>query len=194
MRALLIDHDDSFTENLRHWLKPIFETIDLISCHDLEASPANTDVFSSHYDLIVLSPGPNGPNDYSLTLRYLKSLPKTQAVLGVCLGLQIMVLLEGGVVQVYSPPRHGKQSNLQIVSPQYSQFQNYRVARYHSLKCLPNADFETIAVASDDKIPMWFVHKNKKWIGFQFHPESFLTENSDQVLNWLDCWIRRCSP
>ncbi|MGZ3691877.1 MAG: glutamine amidotransferase-related protein, partial [Pseudobdellovibrio sp.] len=58
MKALLIDHDDSFTFNLRNWLSPLFENIEVINHRDLLKQ-----VSQETYDLIISSPGPKSPAD-----------------------------------------------------------------------------------------------------------------------------------
>jgi anthranilate/para-aminobenzoate synthase component II len=110
-----------------------------------------------------------------------------QHLLGICLGMQMMTLAEKGSVATYAPPLHGKTSFLQSENPQID---GRKVARYHSMICqAPESKFELIATA--DGHPMWIQHKTKLWLGLQFHPESFLTENSDFYLNALADWIRQ---
>lgn len=185
MKAFLLDHDDSFTFNLRDWLRPAFTEIAVVNHRD------SREILTAKYDLLVLSPGPKTPQDYPQVLANLSLLPAKQPVLGICLGLQTLVSLNGGVVQTYSPPQHGKTSSLQISNPAYSTFQNLKVARYHSLICQNTENqFETFAVSADDNHPMWLHHKSKKQMGFQFHPESFLTEKSDLYLQHIQEWLR----
>lgn len=189
MTALLIDHDDSFTFNLRSWLKPLFENVRVISHRDL--SKAKSELGQQKFNLIVLSPGPKSPKDYPEVQKFLSELPNHQAVFGVCLGLQSMVHNLGGEVNKYSPPLHGKQSSLKTHSISCNDFENLKVARYHSLICNFNAaDFENLASSHDDNTPMWLVAKNKKWMGVQFHPESFLTEKADLHLMYLKKWMQ----
>lgn len=184
MRALLIDHDDSFTENLRHWLTPVFSQIDLISYTNLSEF---SDV--SIYDLIVFSPGPKSPSDYAQSLQFLNGLTSSQNVLGVCLGMQMMVEIEGGTIEPYAPPIHGKSSQLNILQHEFDHFQNRVVGRYHSLKCNPTQCFQVIAESTEDQIPMWIIHTKNKWVGWQFHPESFLTAEPEILQQWLFAWI-----
>lgn len=171
--ALIIDHDDSFIWNIKFWLEPEF------SVTILNHSQLNNQAVFSHYDLIVMSPGPKSPQDYPRSLELIKNL--NQPVLGICLGFQMMTLLSGGSVQAYTPPRHGKTSVLDT--------NHLKVGRYHSLKCLPSKDFKVMAYSQDDQCVMWAEHLTKKQIGFQFHPESFLTEQSEiykqHVLKWI---------
>lgn len=187
MKAALIDHDDSFTQNLRHWLKPLFAQIDVISHQDFFDSERALKL--GLYDVVVLSPGPKNPSDYPQTLEWLRNTSKDVAVFGVCLGLQMMVCSQGGLVETYSAPLHGKKSKLQILKKEFSKLDQCEVARYHSLFCKESIGFETLAIAEDDKIPMWLKHSTKKWLGVQFHPESFLTENPEQHLIYLKEWL-----
>ena len=190
MTALLIDHDDSFTYNLRNWLSPLFENVTVINHRDL--SKVKSQILQKKFNLVVLSPGPKSPEDYPEVQNFLKEIPNTQAVLGICLGLQSMVLSLGGKIASYSPPLHGKQSYLKIESESCREFENLKVARYHSLFCqFEFADFELLASAKDDNKPMWLAAKNKKWLGLQFHPESFLTENADLYLSYLQKWMNQ---
>jgi anthranilate synthase/aminodeoxychorismate synthase-like glutamine amidotransferase len=189
MTALLIDHDDSFTFNLRSWIKPLFENVRVINHRDL--SKVKYEISQQKFNLIVLSPGPKSPQDYPEVQKFLSELPNTQAVFGVCLGLQSMVYNLGGTVTGYTPPVHGKQSILKIHSANCSEFENLKVARYHSLICNFNtSDFESLASTADDNKPMWLVAKNKKWMGVQFHPESFLTEKAELYLQYLKKWMQ----
>lgn len=171
-QALLIDHRDSFTQNIKAWLESRFEvTVRLFS--ELAENDLND------FDLIVLSPGPKSPNDYPSTLNLLKNIADQKPVLGICLGLQIMNTVEGGTVTPYAPPLHGKTS---LLETKISSLKNLKIARYHSLKCHLAAHFELLATS--DNLPMITKHKNKNWLGFQFHPESFLTEQGSAFLDY----------
>lgn len=183
MKAILIDHDDSFTYNLQHWLSPICTEITVINHRDLQKN--------LHANLVVLSPGPKSPQAYPHVLDFINNLSGQTAVYGVCLGLQMLVYATGGEVKAYTPPLHGKKSKLEITEPLYSSLQNFEVARYHSLYCAKysSEQFITLASSQDDKLAMWLKHREKKWMGVQFHPESFLTEKADIHLKMLSDWL-----
>lgn len=184
MKALLIDHDDSFTYNLQDWLKPICEEIEVINHRNLQKN--------LHAHLVVLSPGPKSPQDYPHVVEFIQNLSPRSSVYGVCLGMQILVHATKGTVSPYSPALHGKKSKLIVNAPEYKILDNSFVGRYHSLYCSDyDADqFETLATSADDKIPMWLKHKQKKWMGVQFHPESFLTAQPEAHLKILNDWLR----
>lgn len=170
LKAALIDHHDSFTWNIKAWLSTSFDVF-VFDYNDI------TDLDITKYDLLVISPGPKTPADYSKTLQFLKQLPNSKPVLGICLGMQMMNVVENGKVAAYSPPVHGKTSVL------HGLFQDSVVARYHSLKCEMSDQFETLATSNE--IPMMIQHKTKKWIGFQFHPESFLTVEPEKYIRYI---------
>jgi anthranilate synthase component II len=184
MKAFLIDHDDSFTQNLKHWLKPIFEDVIVINHSNLKK-------LEQPFDVLILSPGPKSPQDYPHSLALLKKISPEKPVFGVCLGLQMMAISCGLQVSTYSPPLHGKTSRLKSLSPDLKNFENLAVARYHSIKVENSeSDFEILATASNDNQPMWFKHKSKKWMAVQFHPESFLTEDPTKHLQYLKSWLQ----
>lgn len=173
LKAALIDHNDSFTWNIKAWLAPSFE-VSVLDYRKINS------IHFSDYDLIVLSPGPKTPTDYPLTQQLLASLPNQKAVLGICLGMQAMTLAEGGSVTAYYPPLHGKTSVLDTIGTP--------IARYHSLKCNMPDTFNVLSTS--DQLPMIVQHKTKNWLGFQFHPESFLTE---QPRFFLQMVVEQCS-
>lgn len=183
MKTILIDHDDSFTYNLQHWLSPVCSEIQVINHRDLQKN------LFAH--LIVLSPGPKGPSNYPHVLEFIQNLSPRTAVYGVCLGLQILVELNGGKISTYTPPLHGKKSKLSVTDPLYQDLNNCEVGRYHSLYCAQYSekDFETVATSLDDRLPMWLKHREKKWMGVQFHPESFLTQKAELHRKALSDWL-----
>ncbi|AGH96389.1 aminodeoxychorismate/anthranilate synthase component II [Pseudobdellovibrio exovorus] len=185
MKSILIDHDDSFTYNLRHWLKPLSSEVTIVNHRELSSAP------DLRADFFILSPGPKKPEDYTDVLHFLGRLSSKTPVFGVCLGLQLMVHSHGGKVQPYSPPLHGKKSKLKVLSEELHLLQGKEVARYHSLYCTdyPAEEFETLAVAEEDQCPMWLRHRQKKWLGVQFHPESFLTEKPELHLQIVKDWL-----
>lgn len=172
LKALIIDHKDSFTYNIKAWLSVNF-SVDVLT--HLKIKNLNGASFTNNYDLIILSPGPLTPYDYPDTVHFLKNLSPDTAVLGICLGLQMMTIAEQGQVKTYSPPVHGKASLLKWCNSELAigKLAQAQVARYHSLYCEPTNHFKVLANA--ENLPMIVQHTTKKWLGFQFHPESFLT-------------------
>ncbi|MFZ3230915.1 MAG: aminodeoxychorismate/anthranilate synthase component II [Pseudobdellovibrio sp.] len=178
MNALLIDHDDSFTFNLLHWLRGLTDSVEIINHSKIR------DQNFSNFDFIVLSPGPKNPQDYPNIINWLNTINPHKPIFGVCLGMQLMTIASNGSVTSYAPPRHGKKSVLNSENPVLNKI---AVARYHSLKCMGLDQFKILATSDD--IPMLIQHQEKKWLGIQFHPESFLTEKTYLFQNFLNNWI-----
>ena len=63
--------------------------------------------------------------------------------------------------------------------------QNFNVGRYHSLKLkepFSAKNFEITMRCAISNIAMAIENNNEKVYGFQFHPESFLTENGNLLI------------
>ncbi len=83
---LLIDNYDSFTYNLVQYFQCLGEDPLVLKNDD----PKILDLAKSGtLDKVVLSPGPSVPEKAGFCLDFLKLLPKTVPVLGVCLGHEI---------------------------------------------------------------------------------------------------------
>ncbi len=191
MRGLLIDHNDSFTANLLWWFRECFE-MDCLSYDEITKEKLET----FNYNFIVLSAGPKSPTDYpaSIEILHRESIApdfKPTPIIGICLGMQMMVLAEGGQVESYRPVMHGKTSLLTFASRlEPANPSSLKIARYHSLECKPTESFKVIATSEDDQRVMWVEHRTLPWLGWQFHPESFLTDNSELLLNYLQSWLK----
>lgn len=167
---LLIDNDDSFTINLWHLLaREIKGKIILINYRQMGS------IALGDYDLIVISPGPGHPGDYP---GYQRLRDTKTPILGICLGMQIMNDLYGGKTDRIEACIHGKAEPIDFDGKKFN------VARYHSLGIIkPSEEFEIIAF-NRSGLPMAIKHKTRPIIGYQFHPESFLTDNGRYFINY----------
>lgn len=175
-KSLLIDHYDSFSWNVKAWLAQYFN-VQVISYSNIQ------NIDPSLYKLIVLSPGPKHPKDYSETLKFLTAVRAEQAVLGICLGMQCMAYHSHNSVRSYEQPFHGKTSQIKLKFMDGS-IHEFTIARYHSLKCHIVNEFDILAKV-EPNLPMIIKHKTKNWLGFQFHPESFLTSSPDLLIKYI---------
>lgn len=172
---LIIDHFDSFSHNLYQLFTSIQKEIEVIRCNQLQLS----NIQDLSPDMIVLSPGPKGPQDTGISLPLLESeLSNRIPILGICLGFQTMAHYWGCPVELASEVVHGKTLALDLNQhPIFAGLKSpSQVARYHSL-CVSNEQLPK-------NVSPLLVHKNmlmaaedlhRPWIGLQFHPESFLT-------------------
>ncbi|UZP66440.1 aminodeoxychorismate/anthranilate synthase component II [Desulfovibrio mangrovi] len=172
MRLLLADNNDSFTRNLEHLLVAATASRpQLVPYGRLgELEPAD-------YDCIVISPGPGHPREYPCYARFLDSgVP----VLGICMGMQIINSHFGGTtgrLPASMGGAHGKQGTIMMEGEERT------VARYHSLHCNSVGSGLRITATLTEPNPegpaivMALQHENRPLMGYQFHPESFLTPN-----------------
>ncbi|MCM1157813.1 MAG: aminodeoxychorismate/anthranilate synthase component II [Bacteroidales bacterium] len=143
-------------------------------------------------EFMILSPGPGRPKNAGICETLLKEYGGSAKILGVCLGHQAIVEAFGGKITYAKTLMHGKQSEISIDSEE-AVFRHLpetvKVARYHSLagdaETMPEC-LKVIAKTADGEI-MAVRHKEKEIYGFQFHPESVLTEYGKTMLeNFLD--------
>lgn len=138
-------------------------------------------------EYIILSPGPGRPRDAGICESLLREYRKKVKILGVCLGHQAIFEAFGGTVTYAKKLMHGKQSEISFdkSEPIFRNIpDNIKIARYHSLagdaSTAPDC-LKIIAKTPDGEI-MAVKHREKEIYGFQFHPESVLTEYGKTML------------
>lgn len=205
MRILLADNHDSFTRNLEHLLVAATGCVPMVVPVDRldgviagwphvpgEANPA------VRWDLLVISPGPGTPEEYPQYAPLLggeatrveraphatgegpsggpaaapeppSPCPVLVPVLGICLGLQIINAHFGGVTAPLPGCVHGKPDTLHYAG------QVRTVARYHSLHLSAMGAGMRVLARNGQGAVMAARHECLPLLGYQFHPESFLT-------------------
>lgn len=181
-KILLVDNYDSFTYNLYQQIKKQEEIFVDVRRHDLE-NFEKLDI-EKEYDGIVISPGPKAPKDAGISTEIIKNYYNRMPIFGVCLGMQCINEVLGGVTITSPLPMHGKKSPIKHNEEGLFKniLQNIEVARYHSL-IIDQIPTELIVTAhTKDGIPMAIEHKKYPVFGVQFHPESFMTQYGDQII------------
>lgn len=185
---LLIDNYDSFSFNLYQLVGSIEPDIRVIR-NDAASVEEIRDLGPQG---IILSPGPGRPEDAGICIRAVQTLGDRIPILGVCLGHQAIVAAFGGKVGYAKTLMHGKQSLVEL-DVQCPIFRNCSektlVARYHSLaadrEALP-AELKITGVSDDGEI-MGVKHRDFDVYGVQFHPESIMTPEGENMLqNFVD--------
>ncbi|MFH1218731.1 MAG: aminodeoxychorismate/anthranilate synthase component II [Candidatus Peregrinibacteria bacterium] len=178
---LLIDNYDSFTYNLYQQIESFNHKTKVVLCDKItipqiqKLSPKK----------IIISPGPGRPKDASISTKVIQRFHKTIPILGVCLGHQCIGEAFGSKIIHAKQILHGKTS--QIFHNEDSLFSSvsnpFTAARYHSLIVdkLPK-DFTLTAWDENNEI-MAFRHNLHPLFGVQFHPESFMTEEGNKIMN-----------
>ena len=182
VRMLLIDNYDSFTYNLVQAFRALGATVDVHRNDKISVA----DALASEPTHLVISPGPGRPEDAGLSLDMIAAFADSIPVLGVCLGHQCIVQHFGGSIVRAGRLMHGKTSmaehddaGLFAGLPQ-----PMLVGRYHSLCAEPEsvpADLVVTARTGRGEI-MGVRHADKPIEGVQFHPESVLTPEGDDLM------------
>jgi len=184
---LFVDHRDSFSANLAAALR--ISGVDLVEVQSqhLPQDSRSIKELSRTYSGLVLSPGPGNPADWARSLHVLTTGFVDKPVLGVCLGLQMLLLASGLEVDKLSVlPEHGRLHDLDCLIPsgkltnEFDAYLSYsgKWVFYNSLGCsatdnecvskgwrVHGRECEVVAVAE---------HVSRPHVGIQFHPESFV--------------------
>ena len=176
----IIDHQDSFTHNVVHQ----FQNFDNVECDNYDEINENK---LNKANVIVLSPGPGAPKNYPITSSIYKKFKGQKKIIGVCLGFQQILHCEKGKIIKQKKIYHGYQSQIKVTSDNslFKKNRNFNVGRYHSLRLKEpfNAkNFEITMRCAISNTAMAIENNKEKIYGFQFHPESFLTENGNLLI------------
>jgi len=140
---------------------------------------------------LVVSPGPCTPNEAGISVAAIKHFAGKIPLLGVCLGHQSIGQAFGGKIIHAKTLMHGKTSLIHHNSNSvFTGLPNpFTATRYHSLvierESIPDC-LEVTAWTDDGEI-MGVRHKTLAVHGFQFYPESILTEHGhDMLKNFLE--------
>ena len=182
-KIFMLDNLDSFTYNLVDEFYSLgFELV--IYRNTLSADFIIAQIEAHQGDvLVVLSPGPGNPTEAGCLMQLIEKTAGKYPILGICLGHQALVQHYGGVIARAPEIVHGKSSNITHTGTgAFAGINNpLPVARYHSLiaATMP-AELECIAQVNN--LPMAIEHKKDAALGFQFHPESILTNYGSHLL------------
>jgi anthranilate synthase component 2 len=179
--VLMIDNLDSFTFNL-------VEAFERLQCRVQvlrnTVDPADAlAVAQERAALIVLSPGPGGPQEAGCCLDLIGLALGKVPLLGICLGHQAIVQQAGGAVTRASAPVHGKASLLHHdgTGPFAGLDGPFAIGRYHSL-CTRDVPARFHVHGEIDAMAMAISDGDALQTGLQFHPESILTRAGDAIL------------
>ncbi|QDV69558.1 Aminodeoxychorismate synthase component 2 [Rosistilla carotiformis] len=196
---LVLDNYDSFVHNLarylrRHGHRTLVVRSDQIGIEDVRRiGPTG----------LILSPGPQAPDQAGACVEITRAFAGQLPILGVCLGHQIIAQAFGGRI-VRAHPMHGVPSMIEhggdglfagLPSP-------FAAGRYHSLVADAAAipDVLQVTAWTDDRgaapdapevgdcsdaavrLVMGIRHREFPIFGVQFHPESILTDQGDALL------------
>ena len=176
----IIDHQDSFTWNIVHQFS-MFDRVYCSNYFEINQKKLNKS------DTIILSPGPGSPKDYPLTSKIYKKYKGKKKIIGICLGYQQILFNEKGKIVQQKNIFHGYQSKIKVTkeSKLFNKNKLFDVGRYHSLKLHEPYKSNNVKISmrcTKTNIPMAIEDIKNNVYGFQFHPESFLTKNGNNII------------
>jgi len=190
MKILLIDNYDSFVYNL-------YQYFDEAGCN--VTVQRNDKVVLNEvdsYDALILSPGPGVPSNAGLLKEIIEKF-KTKPMLGICLGMQAIGEVFNGNLELLDKPLHGFSTD--VIHYNHSIFksvpQSFSVGRYHSWVVNEDSIKHQFEILSRDKSGqlMAIKHLSYPMYGFQFHPESVLTDNGRQLITNFLKEVKKCN-
>jgi anthranilate synthase/aminodeoxychorismate synthase-like glutamine amidotransferase len=189
IKILIVDNYDSFTYNIAHAIRS-FPSSNL---QIIEAGKIDLQDIDS-YDRIIFSPGPDLPRPGDVMEQILNNYASEKSILGICLGLQAIVLFYGGRLQKLEEVVHGRKRII-TKTEDYSKMLKdipscFEAGLYHSWIADPNyfPDSLAITAVSEEGRIMGIRHKIHNIEAVQFHPESIMTTGGE---NMIHNWIKR---
>ena len=195
---LVLDNYDSFTYNLVQRLGEIDPGVELRVVRNDKISVNEIRQLSP--EKILISPGPCSPNEAGISLSIVEQLREEFPILGVCLGHQSIGQALGGKIVRAPILMHGKTDSISHDDQGFfAGLPNPFIAtRYHSLVIDPESLPEELIVSawaenhdSDGNVVRQIMavrHRTLPLVGWQFHPESFLTEPGIELLTRFLNW------
>lgn len=185
---LIIDNFDSFTYNLVQRLGEIDASVKIRVLRNDEATV--DEIAEMKPERIIISPGPCTPTEAGVSCEVAQRFVGEVPLLGVCLGHQAMAQAFGGVIVRAQDLMHGKTDA--IFHDELGEFAGlpnpFVATRYHSLavdSASAPAGFAVSAWCESQagaREIMAIRHESGLALGWQFHPESFLTECGPKLL------------
>jgi anthranilate synthase component 2 len=180
VEVLVVDHHDSYTWNLVHLIAGVTGSLPDVVEHDEPGLLAR--IAGSPYSHLVLSPGPGDPADPDDFALRSGVFELDRPVLGVCLGMQALVLAHGGTVERVAPA-HGVVARVEHDGTGVFAGlpADLAAVRYHSLAATA-VPAELRVTATSEGVVMGVRHPSLPLEGVQFHPESVLSEHGARMI------------
>ncbi|WP_146520826.1 anthranilate synthase component II [Stieleria varia] len=191
--VIVIDNYDSFTYNLVQRLGEIDADADIRVFRNDQVTLSELDALNP--SRLIVSPGPCTPNEAGISVDCIKHFTGRIPMLGVCLGHQSIGQAFGGKIIRAPQLMHGKTD--EIFHDNQGLFAGsempFVATRYHSLVIDPDTLPDELVVSAwtdtgGVRQIMGVRHRRHALEGWQFHPESFLTQPGIALLTRFLKW------
>ena len=183
---LLIDNYDSFAHNLARYFMCAGITVDIRRNDQVSLD----EIDEMNPEAIILSPGPCTPSEAGLCIQIIQAFGTHIPILGICLGHQAIGEAFGTGASKTQHLMHGKASPIHHDnSGIFTNLPNpFDAGRYHSLIIQPDENSPLkITAHTNHGIVMGVQHQTYPTYGVQFHPESILTPQGENLIyNFID--------
>jgi len=185
LRVLLIDNNDSFTYNLKHYIEQFASEVVVSRSTEIDLDCIY------YFDKIILSPGPGLPEEHPVLNKVLVRYFNKKSILGICLGQQAIAEFFNANLENLTKVKHGTTSKVKHFN-NCKLFKDipriFKIGHYHSWVVSKNNFPEELIITSESKdgIITSLKHKTLDITAVQFHPESILTEHGMKLIeNWV---------
>lgn len=174
-KITIIDFEDQFSFVLKHMITAMGASADVVRFDEYDAS-------SDSSDIVIVGPGPGDPRDLSdpkmQKLDDVTShlLAEKKSFLSVCLGHQKLCEKLGIEVACKDEPSQGMQREIDLFDSQQ------QLGFYNTFAGVHDHDIEGTEISSDPATKEVFALRGTHFSGFQFHPESIMSQNGFSVL------------
>lgn len=160
-KIIIIDFEDSFTYNVASVLFPYEKSVVVISHHDFFKIHLENYFNSKDTHALILGPGPGHPDEHQKYFEEIEKFRKLKNfyVMGICLGHQILGLIDKKIVSKAQEQIHGQTIFIEFDGSERA------VQRYNSL------------AVYEDGIEV-NIRRFERGISYQFHPESVGTDSN----------------
>jgi len=184
---LIVDKYDSFTYNIAHAVRSFpGANLRIIESGRIDLNEIEM------FDKIIFSPGPDFPRPGNIMEQILRLYCRKKSILGICLGLQAIVLFYGGKIRQMEEVVHGRR----MIINKTGKFCNilksvpdsFEAGLYHSWVADPDYLPEILIVTATSAAGriMSVKHLTDDIEAVQFHPESIMTSWGEKMIHsWL---------
>lgn len=177
---LIVDNNDSFTYNVVELIRKV-SNIQIIVTKSATLEIEEV----AHFSHIIFSPGPSLPDQFPIMKEILERYQNEKHILGICLGHQAICEFFGAELYHTGSVQHGVASQITCdpMSILFKDKTEFTVGRYHSWAAQNIPDCLKVTAFDHEGVVMAVEHTTKNIYGVQFHPESYITQNGNMIIN-----------